>query len=170
MPRLSTHLHTLRNGGFHLPRGATPVNLVFRLEVSADTRYLEMIASLVEGFCHAAGLDEDNARGLQVAVDEICTNTVLHGYSGDITCKFMIEGWRDERRIAFVIKERGKPFDLGVIPEPDLDSPLETRPQGGLGLYLVRNLTDHFEYVCDTEGSKSFRLEKFLASAANGIA
>lgn len=144
------------------------MNLVFRLEVAADTRYLEMIASLVEGFCHAAGFDEDNARGLQVAVDEICTNTVLHGYDGDISRKFSIEGWRGDQRIAFVIKEWGKPFNPEIIPEPDLESPLETRPLGGLGLYLVRNLTDNFEYFCDPEGSKSFRLEKNIAGCANG--
>lgn len=150
------------------PWGAFEVNLVFRLEVAADTRYLEMIASLVECFCHAAGLDEDNARGMQVAVDEICTNTVLHGYNGDASRTFVVEGWREAKRVAFIVTEWGKPFDPQIIPEPDLESPLESRPIGGLGLYLVRKLTDNFEYMCETDGSKCFRLEKALAGFGNG--
>ncbi|GAB4324177.1 MAG: hypothetical protein Kow0059_19690 [Candidatus Sumerlaeia bacterium] len=136
------------------------VNLAFRLEVAADTCFLEMIASLVERFCLAAGLEDDDARGMQVAVDEICTNTVMHGYGGDSSRRFVLEGYRGEGRVGFVVIEWGKPFEPDLIPEPDLEAPLEDRPIGGLGLYLVRRLTDHFEYSQQADGCKSFRLEK----------
>jgi anti-sigma regulatory factor (Ser/Thr protein kinase) len=146
------------------------LGLAFRIEVSADTRYLEMIASLVEDFCQAAGLEEDVARGMQVAVIEICTNTVLHGYKCDAEKYFVLEGRQDDCSISFDITEWGTPFNLNDIPTPKIDAPLDNRPSGGWGLYMVKKLTDDFQYNIDDSGCKTFHLKKKLTPCQTGPA
>ena len=44
------------------------------------------------------------------------------------------------------VEDDGLPFNPLEAPEPDLDSPIETRQIGGLGIHLVRNVTDGLEY------------------------
>jgi serine/threonine-protein kinase RsbW len=50
------------------------------------------------------------------------------------------------------LKDHGSSFDPSDIPEPDLNTSLEEREEGGLGLFLIRKLMDevHFESQPDS--------------------
>jgi anti-sigma regulatory factor (Ser/Thr protein kinase) len=53
----------------------------------------------------------------------------------------------DEEDLTLVVEDDGRPFDpLRDAPCPDLDSPLELRREGGLGLHLVRHMADETVY------------------------
>ena len=142
---------------------------IFRIEVCADTRFLEMIGNMVEIFCRSVGLEEDDAKSMQLAVDEICTNTVLHGYGGDSSRCYIVEGFLENKKVAFKITEWGKPFDISQVPEPDLESPLEQRRIGGLGIFLARKLCDRFDYLFQHDGTKCFLLEKNISGVINQL-
>ncbi len=96
----------------------------------------------------AAGLDEAASYRLSLAVDEIATNIVLHGYedagrSGDLT----IWAEADEERLVVFLEDTGEPFDPREAPKPgDLDRPLEERQDGGLGIFLALWGVDEFAY------------------------
>ncbi len=49
------------------------------------------------------------------------------------------------------ILDQGPPFDPTASPEPDAALPLEQRKPGGLGLLLVRRMTDGLRYSRDGE-------------------
>ena len=38
------------------------------------------------------------------------------------------------------------PFDISKKTGPDLDSPIEQRKPGGLGIHLVKNMVDKIDY------------------------
>jgi serine/threonine-protein kinase RsbW len=44
------------------------------------------------------------------------------------------------------IEDDGAPFNPLELPEPAVDSPLDARPVGGLGVHLVRRLMDEVVY------------------------
>jgi len=44
------------------------------------------------------------------------------------------------------VEDDGRPFNPLLSPPPDLHRPLEQRRVGGLGLHLVRELTNCIEY------------------------
>jgi anti-sigma regulatory factor (Ser/Thr protein kinase) len=48
--------------------------------------------------------------------------------------------------IEMEFEDRGREFNPLEIGEPDLDSPIENRQLGGLGIHLVRKMMDEAKY------------------------
>ncbi|MDE2766409.1 MAG: ATP-binding protein, partial [Chloroflexota bacterium] len=44
------------------------------------------------------------------------------------------------------IKDTGRPFDPRDAPDPDIHASIKDRPVGGLGHYLVEEMTDEMVY------------------------
>ena len=108
------------------------------------------IREYVRSAAHSAGLDDKVTYKLSLAVDEIATNIVVHGYeeagrSGVLD----IQVETDSRSLTVIIEDDGVPFDPRESELPsseDLNRSLETRPIGGLGVFLAFEGVDEFKY------------------------
>lgn len=116
------------------------------IKVYADLSQLGTIRQFVIQSGQELNVDEKIIYDLQLAAEEICTNAISHGYGGrggeiEITVERVAEG------IQMMVRDWGNSFDPESVPIPDLSAPLEQRPLGGLGLYLVQQVMDevHFE-------------------------
>jgi serine/threonine-protein kinase RsbW len=93
-----------------------------------------------------AGMDDSEIYAVELCIDEACTNVIEHAYEGidggEIECTCDI----DDPNLTIIIHDRGKSFDPSNIPFPDLDSDLETRPVGGLGVFLIKKLMDEVRF------------------------
>ena len=59
----------------------------------------------------------------------------------------------NEEYLCFSVRDWGQPFNpFAEVRDPDLTLEVETRPIGGLGVYLIRKLTAH-QFYCYCEGS-----------------
>lgn len=110
---------------------------------------LEAIRNFVGDAAARAGLDAGAVYRLSLAVDEVATNVVMHGYeendcSGSIELDSAIENGMLVVRM-FDTSPEYAPGEHEVLPE-DLAVPLEEREPGGLGLFLTAQNTDHFHY------------------------
>jgi serine/threonine-protein kinase RsbW len=99
------------------------------------------------------GLDEGSIYALELAVDEACTNVMLHAYNaheGRIEIQIKtVDDW-----VVVIIRDWGGTFDPESILAPDLDAPLEQRPIGGIGLFLMRQMMDRVDFqFSDTDGN-----------------
>ena len=56
----------------------------------------------------------------------------------------------------------GRDFDPSRVPEPDLDSPLEARPMGGLGLYFMRQVMDKVTFEFDALNGNTLTMRRVL--------
>ena len=61
-----------------------------------------------------------------------------------------------------VVTDDGKPFNPLESPEPDTSLPVEERPIGGLGIYLLRKMFDQMDYA-RTDGKNRVTLRNALA-------
>ena len=121
------------------------------LTIPGESEYLSQLLDYVAWAAAAFGLEESAAYRLSLAVDEIATNIVIHGYhdaerSGDL--RVWAESSPD--RLVVYLEDTGLSFDPREVPTPtDLDRPLEERPDGGLGIYLALWGVDsiHYEQV-----------------------
>jgi len=98
----------------------------------------------------AAGLSNDAAYQLSLAIDEIATNIVLHGYkendrSGDIR----VEITQTDTELIVVLEDTAPEYDprnRKMPTDADLGKPLEEREIGGLGVYLALQGVNRFDY------------------------
>lgn len=146
-----------RAEGYHGARMATKASevrpIVSTKPVSKTVRVhhlggaVQEVTEAFDAFAATHRLPESVVRAVQVALDEVLSNTVRHGYgpdagSGLIEVRFDLR----EGAIELAMTDDAPPFNPVEVPAPDLTSPLETRPVGGLGVFLVKGLVDAMRY------------------------
>jgi serine/threonine-protein kinase RsbW len=119
--------------------------------------------NFVEEACRHAGVDELVCLDLKLAVDEACSNLVVHGYKGrepgPIAVAFALDG--DE--IVITITDHAPPFQPEDAPVPLLDVPAIERRPGGLGWHLIKQIADRLDYESDPEtGNRLTMVKKFV--------
>jgi serine phosphatase RsbU (regulator of sigma subunit)/anti-sigma regulatory factor (Ser/Thr protein kinase) len=118
---------------------------------------LSSIRQYVKTAAEAAGLDRSAAYSLVLAVDEIATNVIEHGYreaglKGDIS----VGAARDNDSLVIRLADTGKSFDPNSLPDInyiELSKELEDRPVGGLGIMLAKSGVDDLQYEATGSGN-----------------
>lgn len=115
--------------------------------VPATLDSLEAVAEFVMAAAAAAGLDKRVSYRLRLAVDEIATNIIVHGYvEAGLQGALELCADIDDRTLTLSIEDTGVAFDPRQAAVPETDLPLEQRPIGGLGVYLAMRSVDEFLY------------------------
>jgi serine/threonine-protein kinase RsbW len=120
------------------------------LSLPAKLDSLEEIGRYVVRATTEAKLATKAAYRLRLAVDEIATNIVTHGHKeAGLSGEFTVSAALTDYSLTVVLEDGGLPFDPLSHPLPgedDLNLPLEVRPIGGLGIFLVLKGVDAFRY------------------------
>ncbi len=111
-----------------------------------DVSELERVAEAVSAWCQGNAVSAMAEYQVNVALDEIISNVIRHGWkdSGEHQLQVRISRLEDELRVE--VEDDAAPFNPLEVPAPDITKPLEERPVGGLGIHLVRQLMDGLEY------------------------
>jgi anti-sigma regulatory factor (Ser/Thr protein kinase) len=120
------------------------------LTVPGTLDSLSAIADYVKSAAAAGGLDKKAAYKLRLAVDEIATNIILHGYQ-EAGSQGIIDLQADinEQAVTLYIEDTGggfDPFQKLSVEEELVHLPIEERPIGRLGVYLAIQGVDKFLY------------------------
>ena len=105
------------------------------------------IARMVEALGAEHHLSSDVVYDLQLALEEILTNVITHGYSDTQVHHIWLCVTLDAAVVTAEIQDDGRRFNPLEAPRPDLRMNLKHRPVGGLGIHFVRALMDEVEYV-----------------------
>lgn len=132
---------------------------VFDLSVKASLENLQVIRRYIDQVGARLGVSERALGDLRLVVDEAVTNVILHGY-GDLdgTVDLHMEGNGDT--VIIRIRDQAKTFDLSHVSEPQLDTALKDRPFGGMGIFLIKKMTDEAEFLPLPDGGNEIRLVK----------
>lgn len=116
------------------------------LRVPARLEALATIREYVRSAADAAGIDKSATYRLQLAVDELASNIVVHGSRGGQEM-IGVEAIIDDETVRIVLEDRGPAFNPLEKQAPlDLHRPAEDRQVGGLGVFLAIRSVDSFEY------------------------
>ena len=119
-------------------------SLALRLP-AATVHDLYDIREFLEKAVMQLGGNEDLAGDLVLSVNEAVTNVLLHGYSDQPgLIELSVEANGSDLTIR--LSDGGPLFDPTTAPTPDLRLPLDQRPLGGLGVHMMRQLTDELAY------------------------
>jgi serine/threonine-protein kinase RsbW len=130
------------------------------IERAARPESLQEIRDFLAEACRETRLGRRAARDLVGAVDEACTNVVVHGYAGRDPGRLGVAFEADEDRVRVTISDRGRAFDPKDAPPARLDADWGTRPVGGLGWHLIRKFVDEIAYESDPETGNRLTLVK----------
>jgi len=115
------------------------------LSVSAEMSEIDRLRDFLKDRLRGVRISGDDLFRLDLALFEIMVNIVRYGYpdgAGEIRLDIRVQP--DEIRLE--IRDHGIPFDPQAVPPPAMDEILSGRKKGGLGIHLVRNLTDGMMY------------------------
>jgi len=98
----------------------------------------------------AAGLPEQRWEQVALVVEEIFVNISSYAYAEGQRGDVEIRCETPERGVLCVeVADRGAEYNPLTRLEPNLPARIEDRSVGGLGIFLVRQLTDALEYRRD---------------------
>ena len=118
------------------------------LTVAGNLKSIDKLVKYVITAASQAGLNHRATYCLRLAVDEIATNVITHGYQGagldgelEVTAVFQPD------QLIIELKDSGQPFDPRQVPPPtNLKQPLQKRSAGNLGIFLTMWGVDGFQY------------------------
>ena len=111
-----------------------------------ELREIVAVAARIEEFCKIRSLAPQIAYAVNLAVEELLTNTISYGYDDDDPHRIEIIVRREAQALVVVIVDDSAAFDPSQVSQPDLGASLEDRALRGLGLFLVHEVMDGVEY------------------------
>ncbi len=99
-----------------------------------------------EAWLGARQLPPDVSYLVSLAIEELVTNCIKYGYDDDGTHTIDIVLSVSDQALTMLVIDDGHPFDPLALAPPDLSLEIEDRPIGGLGLHLLKELSDDIQY------------------------
>ena len=116
------------------------------LKFKSDREELDGITTAVEAFSADEDWSTDLLFRINLVIEELVLNIIDYGYD-DNDHEIELNFKSDANAVTIDITDEGRAFDpLNDAPEPDINSPLEDRHVGGLGVYLARTMMDELTY------------------------
>lgn len=116
-------------------------------ERTADPSGMAELMRQAEQFCREHGISEEITGRLQLVLDELLINVVSYGSEdSDSTARVSLSLRLQSKLLVVELRDTGRPFNPFALAEPDTDLSIEERELGGLGVFMVRTLTQSFSY------------------------
>ena len=108
---------------------------------------LPQVDAFLGEVCVAAGLGRETCLRLTLLVEELFTNTVVHGHGADSEAPVRLECEVSPGRVALTYEDSGPAHDpFARVIATDAEASVEERLVGGLGVLLVRAMAQQVEY------------------------
>ena len=117
--------------------------------VRARMEGLAEAIEFVEAFCSDRGVAESDGLRLSLVLEELFTNTVVHGHGGGSDAPVRLGLRVDASHLELSYEDRGPPFDpLDHLARSPIDraAGIADRPIGQLGIALVVDMAERISY------------------------
>jgi len=113
----------------------------------AQLRAFEQVKALIDEFGDATRLGREDRHKLTLIVEELFTNTVTHGHRGDSNAPVQISLEETAAGVQLTYEDSAPPYDpLAASRRTDIESTINERRVGGLGVFLTIGLTNGANY------------------------
>lgn len=140
-----------------------------RLLCGRDTAEVTQALDAIEAHLLDAGAAEPEAMQLRLVAEEIVTNIARcawpEGEARQFAVELTAEAGPGGLHVRMTTVDDGVPFDPTTQPAPDVGAGLDERQVGGLGMLLVREMTDGQHYAREA-GQNRFSVERLFPRVA----
>jgi anti-sigma regulatory factor (Ser/Thr protein kinase) len=122
------------------------------LDFQVPTRFNE-IKKLADAVNRALP-DGNLAFSANLCLEELITNSILHGLKGAADGSIHVQINMSDERLEILLKDDAPQYDPFMqAPIPNLDLDVNERPIGGLGVHMVKKLMDDVHAYYDGTGN-----------------
>lgn len=118
----------------------------FRFVVPGRLEYRDAARAFLAYVCdrlvHRGDFPADIGHRVISAFVEAFNNAVIHAYRDRSPGPVEVDLFVSPSGLRVVVVDHGQSFRPDLVPEPDLDA----LPEGGLGLFIIRNFMDEVSY------------------------
>jgi anti-sigma regulatory factor (Ser/Thr protein kinase) len=107
---------------------------------------LKRLKEALHEYCEFRELPSNVVFALTLSLDEVVTNVISYGYDDRDEHHIDVTLRSGQGMIEITVVDDGKPFNPLEFMTPDLKCPIDERPIGGLGIYLVKTYMNELEY------------------------
>jgi serine/threonine-protein kinase RsbW len=134
-----------------------PAAQAVHLTIPAKPEYITLVRLALTGLWRVGRYSDEALADLKLAVTEACSNSVRHAYGEGRDGTVQVDYELHSDRLVVEVSDDGTGFDSGAWERERGEL-----TEGGLGLAIIRSLTDEFELANGGKGAR-LRLVKFLA-------
>ncbi len=115
------------------------------MKIPPINEYITAVRYTAAIYANSLNFDIETIEDIKLVVGEACNNAVLYGdtSSNEVFIKF----YSNDKSMIIDIIDKGYGFNIDNYENPDLDDP----KSGGLGLYIIKTLSDNFEIKSDSD-------------------
>jgi serine/threonine-protein kinase RsbW len=124
----------------------------FYLRFPAKMRYLHLATNLCRELCAKVPKKrkvKDFVADMELCISEACTNAIRHSEGLEQEAYTSVHFHLFIDRVVIQIGDEGEGFVLEDVPAPDLN----THPERGYGLYIIKSIMDEVRYVRADKGN-----------------
>jgi len=121
---------------------------------------LERMAALIDAFGREHDLEEEMIGDVRLALDEVITNIIQHGYEDAEEHSIDVDLELTPEYLNIRVEDDGKPFDPLQAVSADIETPFEENEIGGWGIYLAKQVMDEISYR-QKDGLNQLTLKKY---------
>jgi anti-sigma regulatory factor (Ser/Thr protein kinase) len=114
--------------------------------VRNDLSEIESLAEAVAEFSKGNNLSDEVAHELRLVLEEVVSNIIQYGFEDDYEHQIAIQMNLQGEALSVKIRDDGKPFNPLEFESYNIEKPFDEREEGGMGIYLVRELMDEVKY------------------------
>jgi serine/threonine-protein kinase RsbW len=142
-----------REGSYSVERAG-----VVALTIPARPEFIALGRLALTGLARTRALSQEVVADLKLALTEACSNSVRHAYDEGRLGVVRIRYELSPDRFVIEVDDEGSGFDPQTIERAQ-----EELDEGGLGIAIIRALTDDLEIGPRPEGGSRLRFTKLLA-------
>jgi serine/threonine-protein kinase RsbW len=130
---------------------------VVALTIPARPEYVALCRLALTGIARTRALAPELVADLKLALTEACSNSVRHAYEEGREGEVEIRYEMSEDRLTVEVTDEGSGFDPDVLERAQ-----EELDEGGLGIAIIRAVTDDLEIGVRADGGSRLRFTKYL--------
>jgi len=136
------------------------MKVLSHIKLSARLEYLQTFMDFVSSCAGEQGFGQKKINEIELATEEALVNIFNYAYKeregeAEIICKL-----DNNKKFILEIVDSGVPFNVLSVKDPDITADISERQIGGLGVFLMKKLTESVQYRY--EGDKNILTLIFL--------
>lgn len=137
------------------------MNLIKEIKIANDLGEISHLAETIEELCSEFNLSDETTMHINLALEEAIANIIMYAYPADEKHDIVLKVSSTSNQLIFLLTDNGVSFNPTEVPETDITLPIEERPIGGLGIFLIRSIMNEISYQ-RLDGENQLTMKKNL--------